>query len=107
MEGFSKRKAHPGPGGPQRLDKINRLGGAIRNSFLNPALPLESFPSDYRAMILLAPSKTIAPPTAPPPIAKARPSMVAPVFKVIEVYANKVPAKIELVPRVALLPTCQ
>ena len=39
--------------------------------------------------------------------ARARPSMVVPVFRVMEVSAMMVPLKVELVPRVAELPTCQ
>jgi len=42
-----------------------------------------------------------------PPRAKARPSIVAPVVIVIDVRAMMVPLKIESVPRVAELPTCQ
>jgi hypothetical protein len=39
--------------------------------------------------------------------ARARPSMVTPVVTVIEVRARIVPRKVESVPRVAELPTCQ
>ncbi len=39
--------------------------------------------------------------------ARARPSRVVPVFRVMEVRAMMVPSKAELVPRVAELPTCQ
>lgn len=39
--------------------------------------------------------------------ASARPSMVVPVATVIEVRARMLPTKVELVPSVAELPTCQ
>jgi hypothetical protein len=39
--------------------------------------------------------------------AKARPSSATPVVSVIEAWAMMVPWKIEFVPRVAELPTCQ
>jgi hypothetical protein len=39
--------------------------------------------------------------------ARARPSMLAPVFSVMEVAAIIVPEKTEFTPRVAELPTCQ
>ena len=39
--------------------------------------------------------------------ARARPSMVVPVFRVMEARAMMVPSNAELVPRVAELPTCQ
>ena len=39
--------------------------------------------------------------------ARTRPSTVAPVVRVMEVSAMIVPVNVELVPRVALLPTCQ
>ena len=39
--------------------------------------------------------------------ASARPAMVSPVFTEIDVRARMVPVKVEFVPRVAELPTCQ
>ena len=39
--------------------------------------------------------------------ARARPSMLAPVFNVMEVAAMIVPEKVEFTPMVAELPTCQ
>jgi hypothetical protein len=42
-----------------------------------------------------------------PPRAKARPSTFAPVSSVIDVVAMIVPTKLDVVPNVAELPTCQ
>jgi len=45
--------------------------------------------------------------TTAPVLAKALPSMLAPVSKVIDCIAITVPLKTEVVPKVAELPTCQ